>query len=155
MVGAPLGAHRVIATNLPLHPTPIVCLQMAIRGRSGKLGTHRASLWPRPVYLQVSRRFWTSDQNFRKRTASSRCSPATHSGHHCGVHMPVGMQCAGVCVCVYEIQRHSGPVSTQCFVASFKEHDCGEGPESLTRGIFIPTEGARGSDSPSSHLQAP
>ena len=57
-------------------------------------------------------------------------------------------KCAGVYVCVYEIQRHSGPVSTQCF-------DCGEGPESLTRGIFIPTEGARGSDSPSSHLQAP
>lgn len=42
VVGAPLGAHRVIATNLLLHPTPTVCLQMAIRGRSGKLGTHRS-----------------------------------------------------------------------------------------------------------------
>lgn len=63
--------------------------------------------------------------------------------------------CAHVYVCVYEIQRHSGPVSTQCFVASFKQHNRGEGPESLTLGIFIPTEGAQGSDSPSSHLQPP
>ena len=63
--------------------------------------------------------------------------------------------CAGVYVCMCEIQRHSGPVSTQCFVASFKQHDRGEGPESLTVGIFIPTEGVRGSNSPSFHLQAP
>lgn len=99
MLGAPPGAHRVIATNLPLHPTPIVCLQMAIRGRSGKLGTHRASLWPRPVYLQVSRRFWTSDQNFRKCTASNRCSPATHSGHCCGCAHACGYASVQVCMC--------------------------------------------------------
>lgn len=98
MLGAPPGAHRVTATNLPLHPAPIVCPQMAVRGRSGKLGTRRAAPWLRPVYLQFSRRFWTSDQNSRKCTASNRSSPATHSGHCCAAHA-CGYACVQVCMC--------------------------------------------------------
>ena len=100
MLCAPPGAHRVTATNLPLHPAPIVCPQMAIRGRSGKLGTRRAAPWLRPVYLQVSRRFWTSDQNSRKCTASNRCSPAPHSGHRCACVHACGYACVQVCMCV-------------------------------------------------------
>lgn len=68
------------------------------------------------------------------------------------VHMPVGMQCAGVCVCVRVKSRGTRACQHTMLRCLFKEHDCGEGPESLTRGIFIPTEGGAGeSDSPSFH----
>ena len=80
----------------------------AIRGRSGKLGTHSAAPWPRPVYLQVSCRCRRSDQNFRKCTASNRCSPATHSGHCCAC----GYACAHVCMCVSMKSRGTRGLST-------------------------------------------
>lgn len=107
MPGAPPGAQ-----SYSHQPPPPPCARHlsaeAIRGRSGKLGTHSAAPWPRPVYLQVSRRCRRSDQNFRKCTASNRCSPATHSGHRCAC----GYVCAHMYMCVSVKSRGTQGLST-------------------------------------------